>query len=223
MKRVPVPELLDSDAGTPAEVQATLADLRMVNRWFGGASTMCRLVERVADETRRRQLSWLDIGGATGDIPEFVEQRLARRRIRLDAVVLDRALSHMGRRLPAVAANAMQLPFAENSFDLVGSSLFVHHFEPGEVVRLINESLRVCRQAVLINDLRRSHVHLALVFAGFPLYRSRLTRNDGPASIRRAYTLEELRRMLQQTAASRIDLSTHYLYRMGAIVWKLRA
>jgi hypothetical protein len=73
---------------------------------------------------------------------------------------------------------------------------------------------------VLINDLRRSPLHLALVFAGFPLYRSRLTRHDAPASIRRAYTLAELRRMLQQTAASRIELTTHYLYRMGAIVWK---
>jgi len=220
MRRVPIPELLDSDAGTPTEVQASLADLSMVNRWFGGASTMCSLVERVASETSRRQLCFLDIGGATGDVPAFMQERLAGRGIRLDAVVLDRALTHMHRKLPAVAADAMLLPFPDNGFDLVGSSLFLHHFEPAEVVKLTNECLRVCRVAVLINDLRRSPVHLALVYAGFPLYRSRLTRHDAPASVRRAYTLGELRSMLQQTAASRIDLSTHYLYRMGAIVWK---
>lgn len=220
MKRVAIPELLDSDAGTPAEIQASLADLRMVNRWFGGASTMCSLVERVAEETRHRQLSFLDIGGATGDIPDFIQKRLARRGVHFQAVMLDRALSHMDRKLPTVAADALQLPFADNSFDLAGSSLFVHHFEPGEVVRLTNECLRVCRLAVLVNDLRRSPLHLALVYAGLPLYRSRLTRHDGPASIRRAYTLAEMRSMLQQTTASRIDLSTHYLYRMGAIAWK---
>lgn len=220
MKRLAIPELLDTDAGTPTEVQASLADLSMVNRWFGGASTMCSLVERVAGQTRRRQLSFLDVGGATGDVPAFMQERLAGRGIRLDAVVLDRALTHMHRKLPAVAADAMLLPFPDNGFDLVGSSLFLHHFEPAEVVKLTNECLRVCRMAVLINDLRRSPLHLALVYAGFPLYRSRLTRHDAPVSIRRAYTLGELRSMLQQTAASRIDLSTHYLYRMGAIVWK---
>ena len=38
MRRVVVPELLDSDAGTPREVEGSLADLRMVNRFFGGAA-----------------------------------------------------------------------------------------------------------------------------------------------------------------------------------------
>src|SRR5437660_670040 len=37
MKRTAVPELLDSDAGNAAEIAGSLADLRMINRWFGSA------------------------------------------------------------------------------------------------------------------------------------------------------------------------------------------
>ena len=56
----------------------------------------------------------------------------------------------------------------------------------------MNEGLRVCRVAVLINDLVRDGLHLSLVYAGLPLYRSRLTRHDAPASVRQAYTPAEM-------------------------------
>jgi len=84
----------------------------------------------------------------------------------------------------------------------------------------VNEGLRVCRRAVIINDLIRHPVHLAMVLAGSPLYRSRLTRHDAPASVRQAYTIDEMRDMLRGTTAARVEISRHYLFRMGVIVWK---
>ena len=50
MKRVVVAELLDTDAGTPREVAASLKDLRMFNSWFGGVHTMSSLLRRVAQQ-----------------------------------------------------------------------------------------------------------------------------------------------------------------------------
>jgi len=219
MRRTVIPELLDSDAGTPAEIAASLGDLRRINRWFGGAGTMCDLARRVAVRTGARDLTLLDVAGASGDIVAEIARRLRPHGIRLRFVLLDRAASHMQHR-PAVVADATRLPFADNSFDLVGSSLFTHHLEPAQFVEFIHESLRVCRWAALVNDLRRSPLHLALVYAGYPLYRSRLTRHDGPASVRRAYTVEEVRQLLQQTPAAEVEIENHYLYRMGGIAWK---
>ena len=82
------------------------------------------------------------------------------------------------------------------------------------------EGLRVCRRAVLINDLVRHPLHLALVYAGLPLYRSRLTRHDAPASVRQSYTPEEMHALLEQTGASDIEMQRHFLFRMGVVVWK---
>ena len=48
MKRIPSTELLDTDSGTLAEIAASLADLRMINRWFGGVATTMELTQRVA-------------------------------------------------------------------------------------------------------------------------------------------------------------------------------
>jgi hypothetical protein len=58
------------------------------------------------------------------------------------------------------------------------------------------------------------------VYAGLPLYRSRLTRHDAPASVRQAYTPEEMQVLLEQTRASRTEIHRHYLFRMGVIAWK---
>ena len=78
------------------------------------------------------------------------------------------------------------------------SNLVAHHFEPEVVERVACEALRVARVAVLINDVIRSRVHLALTYAGLPLFRSRLTWHDAPASVRRAYTLEEMRSIVSR-------------------------
>jgi len=47
-----------------------------------------------------------------------------------------------------------------------------------------------------------------------------LTRHDAPASVRAAYTPEEMRGLIAQTAAARVEILRHYLFRMGVIVWK---
>ena len=117
-------------------------------------------------------------------------------------------------------AEALQLPFHDNALDVVSCSLLAHHFSPGRMQQFAGEMLRVCRQAVIINDLIRSRLHLALVYAGLPLFRSRLTWHDAPASVKQAYTTDEIRCLLSEVPARRIDVSTHYLYRMGVLLWK---
>ena len=67
-----------------------------------------------------------------------------------------------------------------------GFNLMAHHFDPEGLLGVVEESLRVARIAVLINDLIRSRVHLGLVYAGLPLFRGRITWNDAPASVRQA-------------------------------------
>jgi ubiquinone/menaquinone biosynthesis C-methylase UbiE len=145
---------------------------------------------------------------------------LARRGVRLELTLLDRARSHLNGLAPAVVGDALALPFRDASFDLVGCGLFAHHLSPEELLQFINEGLRVCRMGVLVNDLIRHPIHMALIYSGYPLYRGRLTRHDAPASVRQAYTVQEMRSMLERSAAARVEITKHYLFRMGAIVWK---
>jgi len=255
VQRRPTPELLDTDSGTPAEIAGSISDLRLINRWFGGAATTRSLIQAVARKTGKSEFSLLEVASGDGSLAQDVRASVQAHGIRINVTLLDRAPSH----LPpfpnsnhnnsnhkkslssgasdsqsesfgevegpafagsAVAADALNLPFPDSAFDLISCSLFVHHLSPEQVTQFARESLRVCRYAVLINDLIRHPLHLALVYAGTPLYRSRITRHDAPASVRQAYTIEEMREFFQHAGAASVATQRHYLYRMGVIAWK---
>jgi 2-polyprenyl-3-methyl-5-hydroxy-6-metoxy-1,4-benzoquinol methylase len=220
MKRVAIPELLDTDSGSPAEIAASLSDLDRINRWFGGISTTTSMIKLVTQKTGLRSLSLLDVAAGSGYVSEKARRKLVRNGIELKVTLLDRAPSHLVNKNSAVAGDVRALPFRDASFDLVGSVIFMHHLPPDQVIQSVNEALRVCRAAVLINDVVRHPIHLALVYAGLPLFRSRLTHHDAPASVRQAYTPAEMRDLLKHTTAGRVEIRPHYLFRMGAIVWK---
>jgi 2-polyprenyl-3-methyl-5-hydroxy-6-metoxy-1,4-benzoquinol methylase len=221
MKRTVTSELLDSDAGTPSEIAASLSDLNGINRRFGGIATTRFLVDQVIRRLGVKSMSLLDVAAGAGTVPAAVAMALAQDGVELEVTLLDRASSHLknGNRR-AVAGDALALPFSDGSFDLVSSTLFVHHLAPDEVVRFVNEGLRVCRAAILVNDLIRHPAHLGLVYAGMPLYRSRLTRHDAPASVRQAYTVSEMADILRRSRAARVEITRHFLFRMGVIAWK---
>jgi methyltransferase family protein len=219
MRRVVVPELMDTDAGTRGEVQNSLRDLSMANRFFGGVRTTRKLLQRVAQRRQLRSLTWLDVGGAAGDFATMLEASLASSGISSHATILDRAPSHMNGAQPSVSGDALALPFRDNSFDVVSCTLFAHHLEPQELVSFAGEALRVARHALVINDLVRHPANLALIYAGYALYRSRLTRHDAPASVRRAYTVDEMNSMLLR-AGGTVEIENFFLFRMGAIAWK---
>jgi ubiquinone/menaquinone biosynthesis C-methylase UbiE len=161
----------------------------------------------------------LEVAAGAGFVPLRIREELRTRGVNLQIVLLDRSASHLNGN-NGIVGDALALPFPDNTFDLVSSTLFVHHLSPDQVVSFGKEALRVAKTAVIINDLIRHRLHLMLVYAGLPLYRSRITRHDAPASVLQAYTTSEMRDLLKQTPATRVEITRHYLFRMGAIAWK---
>ena len=164
----------------------------------------------------------LDVGAASGDVATHLKQVLARRGLQVEVTLADRCWTHFSNgsdgQSRRVVADAMALPFASLSFDVVSCGLLLHHFEPQQVRNFLSEAMRVSRVAVLISDLRRNALSLALTKRAVPFYRSRLTRHDAPASVRQAYTMEEMKAMLPPGA--RAEVRPYYFFRMGVILWK---
>jgi SAM-dependent methyltransferase len=221
MKRSVIAELLDDDLGTPEEIASSLRDLRHINDWFGGTRTTTSLLSQISRRARTSKLSVLDIGSGLGDVPLAAQRDLARYGIAVQVTLLDRLWSHLpGGGTACACGDAMRLPFRNGAFDVVSCSLFAHHFDTSVLPLFVAEALRVSHRAVLINDLIRNRLHLGLVYLGLPLFCSRITWNDAPASVRRAYTIGEMRSLLADVPARRIDISRHFLFRMGVLIWK---
>ena len=205
MRQSPQPELLDEDAGTPAEIARSLEELWWINRRLGGDSSWRKLTPRLPPAA-----TMLDVGSGHGDMAASVAARLGAR-----LVMLDRMPSHMAASGTRVSGNALRLPFADGSFDLVTCNLFLHHFHGDTAQRLLDEMARVARRAVVINDLERGWVPWLVMKLLSPRF-SRLVRYDGPVSVRQAYTAPELERL---AGARPHTLIRMFPYRLGLILW----
>lgn len=194
-------EVLDDPDADPAVVRAQLADLTVLNRWFGGTravtSALLPLLPRAGTAC-----TLLDVGTGSGDVPRAVTRAAARRGVRIVAMGLDRcpSVAHVAGNagLPMILADGAILPVASKSVDFVVASQVLHHLEVEVAVRWIAELDRVARRAVVIADLRRSRLAMAALWAAsFPLRLHPSTRRDGVLSLRRGYTVPELEALLR--------------------------
>lgn len=222
LKRIPQHEVLDEDSLSPEAAVESLGDLRRVNRWFGGVNTTADLLRRAMLASGLRSATVLEVAAGDGYSIAHAAKRLKLEDLNIDPLCLDRrqVLAHAQCCERSVVGDALNLNFPSGSFDFVSCGLFIHHLAPAEVIAFVNSALKVARYAVLINDLRRSSLHLALVYLGFPIFRSPISRVDGVASVRQAYTPDELRDLITQTNASSTEIRSRYLFRMGVTAWK---
>lgn len=226
--RVDHPELLDGEGHDPAELRANFADIGKVNRIGGGTRVVLRnLPPLLARAPASRPVTILDLGCGMGDIPLAVASLLERQGRPFDLLatdispeVLDVARARIGSR-PGIALaemDALATGLPDRSFDIVLCSLTMHHFEPDRAVVLLREMARLCRVGFMLNDITRSPLGYAVAWgASRVATRNRLTRNDMPLSVLRAYTPGELRDLLKQAGLEGATVTTHPLFRMAAV------
>jgi ubiquinone/menaquinone biosynthesis C-methylase UbiE len=206
-------EHLDGALTDRETLAGNLRDLRRVNAVFGGASLSFRAIRAILAARGPREgvadFRVLDVGTGAADIPlRLVRARGPWASIHVTAVDsraevieaaqrLDRSLGHR-RDITLSVADGRRLPFGDDEFDVAHASLVLHHLQPCEAVAFARELDRVARLGVVINDLQRGLVHYVgawLLLHG--MTRNAFTLHDGPMSVRRAYTRDEARGLVE--------------------------
>ena len=163
-------ELLDGPLDDPPTLAGNLRDLRRINRWLGGVRLSADAIDALA--AHRDSLTVLDVGTGGADIPMALLARADKRGRGLSIVGIDsrpEVLTAAVTATPAVAATSglelhvgdgRSLPYGDGSFDVVHSSLVIHHLSAREAVVLLREMARVARLGVVVNDLDRTRLGL---------------------------------------------------------------
>jgi ubiquinone/menaquinone biosynthesis C-methylase UbiE len=214
-------ELMDAPDIEPGLLRRTLLDLESVNRYLGGVRAV---IDAVGPLVRAGQpLTLLDIGCGGGDLPRALVKHLELRHIPHQVVAIDRNLStidlarrwSMGYGVDISAADALHLPFGDATFDVVIASMTLHHFDDGPRIEVLREMARVARRRVIINDLERCwQNYVGARFLAATVWRRSLARHDGPISVRRGFTANELSRDLRTAGMSRVRVDRRFFYRL---------
>ncbi|NNL31028.1 MAG: nucleotide-binding protein, partial [Gemmatimonadetes bacterium] len=86
-------------------------------------------------------------------------------------------------------------------YDLVTSSLFLHHLAWPEAVELLRRMAAGARRRLFVQDLRRTRLGYVLAWLGLHTFsRSEVARVDGLRSVEAAFSVDEARRLCAEAA-----------------------
>jgi 2-polyprenyl-3-methyl-5-hydroxy-6-metoxy-1,4-benzoquinol methylase len=218
-----VRELMDRPALTRDDLRPVLADLRHINLLLGWRMYAVRAVARYLRGTGLSRFSLVDVASGSGDIPLAIARWARRSGITAWVVATDvsPAIVAVAREqlasVPGAEAqrqDALALSYPDGAFDVALCTLALHHFAADDAVTLLRGMARV-GQHVFVFDLVRS----PLAYAGAVLLTrlgrmNPMTRHDGPASVRRAYTAAELRELAARAGLRDARVRVRFPFRL---------
>lgn len=216
---------MDASDADPRALADALDHIVAVNRWLGARRAL------------RRHMPWalpgpgseprvLDIGTGAGDLAGTVAQwsrardRAARvTALDLHAVTLEAARDRIGDDdgIRLVRGDGLQLPFADGAFDLVLLSMTLHHMDGTSLIAILREAARVGRGGrVLVGELERALPNYlgARLLAATVWRNNPITRHDGPLSVLRAFTPDELLDLARTAGLMQVSVHRHPFYRL---------
>lgn len=204
--------------------ELALRGLTRLNRWSCAARILWPHLAAFAKSRRQSSLRILDLASGAGDNAVALYQMGRRRGLELRIEgwdVSDRAVAY-ARRL-AAAQGASVTFFRRDAlgepiplgFDVIMSSLFLHHLDEARALLLLERMRQGMPGLLLVNDLRRCRGGLALAVAASRLLtRSAVVHNDAPASVRNAFTPEEVRGLARRAGLAGATVTPRWPFRL---------
>jgi 2-polyprenyl-3-methyl-5-hydroxy-6-metoxy-1,4-benzoquinol methylase len=200
MNRHRQPEWMDDQHVDPARLERSLIFIERINRCLGYTrSTVFHLARFARHWIPAEPVRILDLATGSADVPRAI-LRFADRaghNIRITAVDLHAHTIDFARRrtddprIDLIRADVFDLPFPPASFDYVVTSMFLHHLDEDQIVRLLRIMDQQSRRGIIAADLlrhRRAYAWITL----FTLFSDPMIRHDARASVAQALTRDEV-------------------------------
>jgi len=200
MNRLVEPELLDHLPPDDRGAMASRRDLQKVNFWMGHARIMDHALSAAFAD--RSPQSIVDLGGGDGTFLLQIARRVASRWKGVHALVVDRRRLLSARTREEFAALSWHVESLETDIfdflqrpaprrDVTIASLFLHHFQPDDLRRLL---CGAAAQTELFLACEPQRASLALRAAGllWVIGCNRVTLHDARVSVRAGFVGKEL-------------------------------
>jgi 2-polyprenyl-3-methyl-5-hydroxy-6-metoxy-1,4-benzoquinol methylase len=202
------PEVMDGPGLNPVEHARALRGLGRINWFSRSAAILWPAIARLASADPGRPIRVLDLASGGGDVPMALARRAAARRLKIEVEGSDTSPEAVRFAMGQAEASGSPVRFRvldalrdpiPGGFDVLSCSLFLHHLEHPEAVRLLRTMADAAARLVLVNDLARTRAGYLLAWTGCRvLSRSPVVHHDGPVSVASAFTPDEALRLADE-------------------------
>lgn len=189
--------------GVDAELHhGALRGLARINRFSGTVSAVWRPLEQLSRRQPGHTLRVLDVASGGGDVAIGLAKRAARQGLPLQVSGCDisqtavdyasQQAQQAGVEVDFFTADVLGKPLP-TGYDAICSSLFLHHLDQDDAIRLLKGMRTATSRLIVVSDLLRTRLGYGLAWAGCRvLTRNPLCRVDGPLSVEGAFSMPEV-------------------------------
>jgi SAM-dependent methyltransferase len=214
-------EWMDAPDADPVELARSLKFIRSVNTLFGYTrQTISHLQEFSKGWKQGEGISIVDFATGSADVPRTILRWADQSGfdVRVVGFDLHAATAAIARqlerdpRLSIICASALATPFDSGSFDYALTSMFLHHLDEDDAVRVLREMNRVARRGIVVSDLfrnRRAYGWISL----FTLAAGPMVKHDARVSVAQAFDEDEVIKLRDRSDIRFAKLHRHFGHR----------
>ena len=227
-KRSETPEKMDDPNVPEGEVRKALNDIERINKWLGGYKVVINALNRL--DWPREPVVIMDLGCGGGDVLRAVSvwADSKQRRVRLVGIDMNEAMTryagNKSLKFPAISfrtANVFDDKLLADAPHIAMCSLFAHHFDNDNLVKLVQQMYRLARRAVIINDLHRNRIAYHSIKTLTTLFaRAELVKFDAPLSVARSLTRREWEDVMKAAGIKHYSIRWRWAWRWEIIIEK---
>jgi 2-polyprenyl-3-methyl-5-hydroxy-6-metoxy-1,4-benzoquinol methylase len=210
-------------------IDKTLRELEIINRLLGGNKVTINGIHQLL-KTRKNDniITIADLGCGGGDILKLVAKWGRENKVKLKATGIDANPSIVAyaeknsKDFPELnyeAINIFSESFREKKYDIILATLFTHHFTSEELIDLFKSLKQQARIGIVINDLHRHwFAYHSIKWLTYFFSKSYMVKFDGPLSVLRSFSKEDLKSILQKAGIENYTLRWRWAFRWELII-----
>jgi SAM-dependent methyltransferase len=215
-------ELMDAPDVSEKDLLRNLRELDILNRRLGGHSISLDGITRLMTD-RNKLYHIVDLGCGSGDLLKYIAGWSRSNRYRLKLTGVDKnkdAIRYLNEKctgypeIEGVVSDYNKYLTDIPKVDIFHCSLFCHHLNDHQIKQLFRDMTTLAATGFVVNDLQRSAVsYYAVQFLTRVFPASALARHDGPLSVLRAFTQEELKELSYNSGVRDFSIEWRWAFR----------
>lgn len=205
-------EIMDDLNYNGAILHDSLNKLAKINKWLGGNQvTLDGLKTILKGHPKAVPITIIDIGCGGGDILRAVARFGQQQGYRFKLIGIDansntisyaRSLSYNYDNISYESTNIFSEAFKNLNYDVVLSTLFLHHFKEDELISFLTPVLKKANLGIVVNDLHRHKLAYYLFKLLSITISNKTITQDGLTSVLRGFKRNELEAVSKKIYAS---------------------
>ncbi|MEM6342377.1 MAG: methyltransferase domain-containing protein [Bacteroidota bacterium] len=223
-------EWLDELEQAGPDLETTLRQLSIINRWLGTHNSIIKALPlMLANTPKSNKVKIVDLGCGGGDLLRKVANWGRKHGYEFELMGIDGNLhtcqyaSRQSSEFPEISFKQQDLLADTNlpaNTDLAISSQFLYHYSDGALVDVFKQLPTQCSLGLISSDLHRHPLaHMAFALLTFFLPVHPMIRHDGLQAIKRGFRRSELLSILQNSGLSQFRLRWVWAFRFQLLIF----